>query len=316
LILTTRQLQAFQLVAKLGNFSRAAERMFITPAGLSLLMRELESQLGFRLFDRDTRQVALTEAGTALLPVVAQGMDRIHSTVAELARGAREKAQVLHVGATPLIAAHLLPRAIARFALDTPSLSIRLHDGERAQVVEMVRAGTLDLAVGMFFPKPVAGIDRVALHRFQLCVIRSTRDDAPRGPTVRWRDVEIDRLIQLPSDNPIQRLISTHLGRVGQRAPSSMVQNMLDTLIGMAEAGLGIAIVPSFVLPACRQRDVTMIPLVDPIATLDLFIIKSRGRPLTPVAGAFVDHVKQSIGEWTADFATRPPKKKRTRRPE
>jgi DNA-binding transcriptional LysR family regulator len=55
---------------------------------------------------------------------------------------------------------------------------------------------------------------------------------------------------------------------------------MLETLIGMAEAGLGIAIIPSFVLPACRQREVVMIPLVDPVAALDLFVIKSRGRRL------------------------------------
>jgi len=74
--LTTRQLQAFLLVAKFKSFARASERVFMTPSGLSILMRELETQLGFQLFDRNRKQVALTEYGQALLPVVQQGGNR------------------------------------------------------------------------------------------------------------------------------------------------------------------------------------------------------------------------------------------------
>src|SRR5439155_22461768 len=99
--LTTRQLQAFLLVSKFKSFARASERMFMTPSGLSILMRELENQLGFRLFDRNTRQVVLTEYGNGLLPVVQQGMDNIQATIAAIARSAGEKSQRLNVGATP-----------------------------------------------------------------------------------------------------------------------------------------------------------------------------------------------------------------------
>ena len=56
---SSRQLRAFLLVAQHQNFTRAAEALFITTSGLSLLIRELENQLGFRLFDRTTRHVAL-----------------------------------------------------------------------------------------------------------------------------------------------------------------------------------------------------------------------------------------------------------------
>src|SRR5438105_1677417 len=77
---------------------RASERMFMTPSGLSILMRELENQLGFRLFDRNTRQVVLTEHGNALLPVVQQSMDSIQTTIAAIARTAGEKNQRLSVG--------------------------------------------------------------------------------------------------------------------------------------------------------------------------------------------------------------------------
>ena len=53
----TSRLRGFHLVAQHGSFSRAAEALFITPSGLSPLIRELENQLGFRLFDRTTRHL-------------------------------------------------------------------------------------------------------------------------------------------------------------------------------------------------------------------------------------------------------------------
>jgi DNA-binding transcriptional LysR family regulator len=59
--ITSRQLKAFVLTAQHRSFSRAAERLFITQSGMSLLVRELEAQLGFRLFDRTTRRVTLSD---------------------------------------------------------------------------------------------------------------------------------------------------------------------------------------------------------------------------------------------------------------
>jgi LysR family transcriptional regulator, carnitine catabolism transcriptional activator len=275
--------------------------MFITPSGLSILMRELENQLGFRLFDRNTRQVVLTEYGNALLPVVQQSMDSIQATIAGISRHAREKNQRLNVGATPLIAAHVLPSVIARFTARNPSISVRLYDGERGHIVDMVRAGTLDLGIGMFFSKPTAGISRIALQRSALCVISSASDESLGRSSVRWRDLPADRLMQLPPENPIQRLIDECLAKVGLRTSSDVVLNFLETQIAMAEAGGGIAIVPSFVLPACKQRKVVITPLVDPVVALDLFIIRSRGRRLPPGSEPFTDFVKRSIGEWAED---------------
>jgi DNA-binding transcriptional LysR family regulator len=61
--LSMRQMRAFLHVARIGNFTRAAERAHMTQAGLSTLVREMERQLGARLFDRTTRMVSLTTAG-------------------------------------------------------------------------------------------------------------------------------------------------------------------------------------------------------------------------------------------------------------
>lgn len=61
--ISTRQMRAFRLVSRHRNFTRAAEALFITPSGLSVLIRELENRVGFRLFDRTTCRVELTSHG-------------------------------------------------------------------------------------------------------------------------------------------------------------------------------------------------------------------------------------------------------------
>src|SRR5580700_1928694 len=96
---TSRQLRAFQLVAQHRSFTRAAEALFITPSGLSVLIRELENQLGFRLFDRTTRHVVTTAYGNELFAVTQRNLYELDSAMSRIGRTAEEASQVLSVGA-------------------------------------------------------------------------------------------------------------------------------------------------------------------------------------------------------------------------
>src|SRR5260221_12088461 len=98
---TSRQLRAFQLVAQHRSFTRAAEALFITPSGLSVLIRELENQLDFRLFDRTTRQVVLTDYGNELLAVTQRNLQEIDSAMSGIGRTAKGSNQSLSLGTTP-----------------------------------------------------------------------------------------------------------------------------------------------------------------------------------------------------------------------
>jgi LysR family transcriptional regulator, carnitine catabolism transcriptional activator len=86
---TSRQLRAFHLVAHHQSFARAAEAMLITPSGLSVLIRELERQLGFRLFDRTTRQVALTTHGSQLLATTQPALRALEAAMSRIEQAAK-----------------------------------------------------------------------------------------------------------------------------------------------------------------------------------------------------------------------------------
>src|SRR4051812_36610897 len=117
---TSRQLRGFQLVAEHGSFSRAAEALFITPSGLSLLIRELEAQLGFRLFDRTTRHVHLTPLGSELLEVSRRSVQELDAAIARLGQTAKGVTRSISVGVTPLVAANVMPQAIREFRGQRP----------------------------------------------------------------------------------------------------------------------------------------------------------------------------------------------------
>jgi LysR family transcriptional regulator, carnitine catabolism transcriptional activator len=109
---TSRQLRAFLLVAEHRSFTRAADELFITPSALSITIRELETQLGFRLFDRTTRHVVPTSYGSELLAVTRRNLKELDAAMSRLGKSATEAGRVLSIGATPLFAADVLPEAI------------------------------------------------------------------------------------------------------------------------------------------------------------------------------------------------------------
>src|SRR5712664_2590109 len=129
--ITSRQLKAFLLTAQHQSFSRAAEQLFITQSGMSVLVRGLEEQLGFRLFDRTTRRVTLTQSGVKFLPIADQSLVALESAAASIGHSASEAGHHLSIGATPLVAAELLPAAIAQYAKLKPKVKIRLFDVNR-----------------------------------------------------------------------------------------------------------------------------------------------------------------------------------------
>jgi LysR family carnitine catabolism transcriptional activator len=291
---TSRQLRGFVLVAQHLNFTRAAEALFITPSGLSLLIRELENQLGFRLFDRTTRHVALTPQGQQLLAAARRSLEQLDGAMSRIGQTARQASDTLSVGAGQLVAANILPHAIKEFHHERPELRIEVFDADPATILQKVRAGTLDMALGSF--KNTPGIRRTLFFRFSLMVIRPDTPTALRRTSTTWSALKGERLILPPA--PMRALINQHLAQAGATATSVMTLNRFDTLIAMVEAGEGTGIVPSSALPVCERRHVVMSRLINPTVPVDFYLIRNRGRKLSPAAEAFTAFLQGYIARW------------------
>ena len=268
----------------------------MTPAGLSLLVRQFEDQLGFRLFDRTTRHVALTSEGKELLPAVQRGVEELESALSRAGARVKDASQTLSIGAGHLVAAYILPKAIEEFRSVRPELHITVVDDDPIGLLQKVRAGALDMAVGSF-ARAASGVRHALFFRFALMVIRAESESALRRGSTTWSALNGESLV-LPSLGSVRSLIEKHLAQAGVAARSTMVLNRLDTIVGMVEARQGTGIVPSYAQPACQHRRVVMSRLTNPTVPIEFYQIRNRGRKIPAVAEEFASFLQAYIARW------------------
>ncbi|MDB5728163.1 MAG: LysR family transcriptional regulator [Noviherbaspirillum sp.] len=287
--LSLRQLRVFLGVAHSSSFTKTAQRLHLSQAALSAIIRELETQLQCRLLDRTTRTVKLTEAGRIFLPTAAHIVATIENAAVELARIGRAEQRALRVGVTPHIAVSLMPEVLKTFSMLYPSVHVEMSDRPPAELLCLVESGELDAAFGAFFAK-ASGIDRVPIFPTRL-VVASAQGEGVCWPDfsryeVTWRAFQGLPLICLPDDNPIQRLIDENLANEQVAPGRRIVVSHLETAIAMADAGFGIAILPSISEATCRRFRVRLDPIEPPVE-FAFYCIMQAGRGDSGVIAQF-----------------------------
>ncbi|MES2633258.1 MAG: LysR family transcriptional regulator [Pseudomonadota bacterium] len=293
----SRQLLVFLEICRLQSFARAAEKIPMSPSGVSMLIKDLEEQVGARLFERTTRSVALTDAGRRMLPVAERIVSELR-TLRSVIDGQEEAVRSrLDVAATPMVSAALLPGVVRAFAGTHPNVRVYLADVDVQTVRSKVMDDEADIGLG-FFIKPAAGLAREPLCKFRLMRIGPPAGKPGAagsvGPSQPWSSLNRVRLVSLPTDNPIQALIEKHLSRLAPDPMERPRMNFISTLIGMVQAGHGHAVVPSFALDECLRHGLSVAMLVEPAVHLDLYLVSRRGAPSKPAALEFAAALKRA----------------------
>jgi DNA-binding transcriptional LysR family regulator len=144
----------------------------------------------------------------------------------------------------------------------------------------------------------MAGVRREPFFRFSLMVARAAKDGIPPRGTTSWTALNGETLISLSSGHPHQQLVDKQLAQAGVNVQLGSTVNLLDTQIALVEAEEGIAIIPSFGMPACRNREVVVSQLVNPVVRFDFHLISTRGKELPPGADEFTSFLKSYIATW------------------
>ena len=175
-------------------------------------------------------------------------------------------------------------------------MQIHLFDADLPTLIQMVEAGKLDMSLGIF--KAMPDVRREPFFRFSLMVARAAKDEIQPRKTTTWSALEGESLIALSPGHPHQQLIDKHLAQAGVKVQTGPIVNLLDTQIALVEAEEGIAIIPSFGMPACRNRKITTSQLINPVVRFDFHMISRRGRELPPGAEEFTSFLKRYIATW------------------
>ena len=154
--ITFRQLRVFLEVAQSGSMTRAAESLHLTPPAVSMQVKELESQVGLPLFDREGRQVSLSTAGEYFLVHARRLMGALKDTENSMARFRKLEQGLLTIGMVST-AKYFVPRLLARFREEHSGVDVRLRvTTNREQLLTMMQGGEVDLCVMGRPPKEVA----------------------------------------------------------------------------------------------------------------------------------------------------------------
>ena len=262
-----QQLLYFVAVAETRHFTRAAERVHVSQPSLSQQIKALEQELGAELFSRARGNIALTDAGEALLPLARRILADTETARIEVQELAQLKRGRVRLGATPSLCTGLLPDVLRAFHDRYPGIRLMIEEGGSHDLVRLLARGALDLALVVLpLPSPSPALTTVELLREDLVVVSSPEAPAPGGPgrrTVRVADLESEPLVMFRHGYDLRELTVAACRAEGFEPDFAVEGGEMDAVLGFVRAGLGVAVVPRMV--ATRSgRGLRVTPLARP----------------------------------------------------
>ncbi|MDQ2881590.1 MAG: LysR family transcriptional regulator [Actinomycetota bacterium] len=240
-----RQLQYVIAVADTGNFTRAAERCLVVQPAISQQIHRLEKELGVRLFDRTSRNVRLTAAGEAFLPVARQilaQVDHARSEVAAVAGAVRGRMVIGTV--QTLLFVDLLHLFVAYHA-EHPGVEVTLLEGVSENLIRQVRARDLDLAfVALTNQQQAEGLGCHLILREDLVAVTATDSQIAPGDTVSLERLAEESFIDFSAGSGLRNQTDQAFRAAGLIRRVVFEVTSIDKLAELTALGLGITLLP------------------------------------------------------------------------
>jgi DNA-binding transcriptional LysR family regulator len=288
---TLRQIRAFAAVARLGRFSLAAQHLHVTQSALSMLIRQLERELGLRLFDRHTRMVRLTEAGAEFLPVAEKTLGDLESAVAQSRNLATLRRGRVSVATSTVLAGTLLPWAVREFTVRHPGIRCVVKDCAEEEIRHRVRVGDVDFGIGTALD-PDPEIAEAPLIEDRLVALVGARHPLADRREIAWRELAEHPLIVLGTGSPLRTMVDRALADGGVRVEPAYEVSFSSTVINMVAAGLGVAALPVNARQVSPKVSVHARPLVRPTVPRRVCLFMRHEVAPTPAAAAFQEFLQ------------------------
>lgn len=239
--LTLKQLRYFEALAQHRHFGHAADASGISQPALSMQIKELEEDLGIKLFERAARQVRLTRFGEDFAPRV-RAILRSVEEAEDLARLSQDRLSGrLRIGVIPTIAPYLLPAFIGQLTAAYPTLDLHVRETLTARLIEDLSEGRIDAAI-VALPISEPAFEEVAIFEEDFVLVRP--------------DVDAGRPVPDPNDLARMQLLLLEEGHCfrdqalafcAMRSPLSregLDGSSLSTLVQLVGAGIGVTLIP------------------------------------------------------------------------
>ena len=243
---TLRQLQYFVAVAEHGSVSQAAQVLSISQSAVTEALKNLEGDLGVKLFERHSRGLSTTQNGHLFL----RHANAILAGVQGARRAFEGRAAVtgrLALGVTSLMAGYVLSDLLAKFRRANPEVEVTATEDSRDYLEHLLIGGELDVAVMVTSP----ATDRMALQT-EILDVSPYRLWLPGGhallshQSIQLSDVAQERLILLSLDE-IETETARLLSAFGERPRIAFRTRSVEAVRSLVATGAGVALLPDLV---------------------------------------------------------------------
>ena len=235
-------LRCFAEVARHGNLSDAAARLGRSPSAVSMMLKQLQDQLGQPLFASD-RKTQLTPLGAFVLDQARAELDHFSHIKQSIAAYVAGEDTVLRIGVVPS-AATFLPAVFSRVYDEMPTVRISLRDQDSEQILRGLAEGELDAGIATA-PAQMFRLHRLGLLEDRFGVVCTAGHSlASLGRSITTADLHNHRFIS----NPLVGGLPDHsLRDLGEQAQIHVTNTV--SILAMVEAGLGVTILPRTTVP-------------------------------------------------------------------
>ncbi|QCP54309.1 LysR family transcriptional regulator [Trinickia violacea] len=291
--LNLRLLQTFLLVGKQSSFRIAAEKAYRSPSAVSAQIRQLEEQLGVALFHRTTRNVRLTEEGEQLLECAQRALLEVESGLRRIQESADVKRGRVALSCSPTIAETRLARVLAAFEKDYPGIEVSVRELTSSALFESVRKREVDFGIGPAIDTVEFEFDPVLDDPLYALVpkrfISTTKSTIPLAALTNMP------LLMLNSATALRGMVDAAMRERNLSFSTRYEFAQAQTLISMASAGLGAAMLPKVVLPVTIHPSTYALRITSPTLTRQVSVITLRGQKLSPASLRLVELLRQLI---------------------
>ena len=284
-----RDLQVFISVAKHLNYTRAGEEVHLSQPSVSVRIKQLETELGVKLFEQLGKKVALTEAGQLLVPyahrILTAVEDAEHAIkdLLGLQRGS------LRIGASTTPGMYIIPRTIARFKEHHPQIDVQLGIRDTREIEAGVVRNEFDFG---FVGGHLAGdeIDVLPWLTDELVLIVPPKHRLARKKIVKSDDLAKEQFVGRESGSATRAVLASHLEEWNLQLQTVIEMENPESLKKAVQSGLGIAFISKFAIESeMKAKTLASVRVSKLTINRELKIVYRKDKHLSRAARAFIE---------------------------
>lgn len=285
-----RQLSYFKTIVDCGSLTGAAQKLHVAQPALTKTLQQLEGILGQNLIERSTRHFKLTPAGKLFYERSLQMLELLEVTKAELEELESGSSGLIRIGTIGSEMELMLPKLMASFVGEFPSVSFKCHEASSLEVIEHLKMGLIDLG---FVRSPVV-TDAFYCHEFPsepMVAANLYEKKWLKKERLQWQDLKEDKLI---IHNRYAEEIIEACGAKGFKP--QLIATVEDTrsLLLMAQTGMGTAIVQKDWL-GMIETDFHFRAIEAPKLETQTLLLWQKSRNIPAVSLKFIEYCKNNI---------------------